>query len=186
MIIGLSGTFGSGKDTAAKYLALNYKLLHISTGDMVREEALRTRGSIERPILQEVVTKLRKDYGSSILVDKSLKIYDKQKDEYRGVVITGIRSLGEAEAIKSAGGYLVFLEGNVKIRYSRMLKRNRDQETKLTLDEFIAQEQKEHGDSLGFNFNLLKIKEMSDKIIYNDKNLDSFYTKLDQLIDKIK
>ena len=186
MILGLSGTFGSGKDTAAKYLAKKYNLLHISTGDMVREEALKTRGSLERPILQEIATKLRKDFGSSILVDRSLAFYDEQKNLYEGLIMTGIRSIGEAEAVKEAGGYLVFLEGDVKIRYSRMLKRSRDQETKLSLDEFIAQEKKEHGDSVGFNFNLLKIKEMANKIIINDKNIEAFYLQLDKLIEEIK
>ena len=186
MILGLSGTFGSGKDTAAEYLSKKHNLLHISTGDMVREEALKTRGSIERPILQETATKLREDFGSSILVDKSLAFYDKQKNLYEGLIMTGIRSIGEAEAVKEAGGYLVFLEGDVKIRYSRMLKRSRDQETKLSLDEFIAQEKKEHGDSVGFNFNLLKIKEMANKIIINDKNIEAFYLQLDKLIEEIK
>ena len=39
MIIGLSGTFASGKDTLAHHLVQVYNFMHISTGDMVRAVA---------------------------------------------------------------------------------------------------------------------------------------------------
>lgn len=50
-IIGLAGTFASGKDTVAHKLVEDFGYTHVSTGDMVRRVAQEKYGSIERPVL---------------------------------------------------------------------------------------------------------------------------------------
>lgn len=184
MIIGVAGTFGSGKDTAASYIEEKYKLLHVSTSNLVREIALKTRGSIERPILYEVASELRRDYGSSVLVDKAFAIYVEQKNKYQGLVVSGIRSAGEAQAILSRSGKLIFIDGDSEIRYLRMLERARDLEIKLTREEFQKQQDKERNDSLDYNFNLEKVREMSSITIFNNKDLASFQSQIDQFLNK--
>lgn len=142
-IIGLSGTFASGKDTLAHYLVAEHKFMHISTSDMVRQEAMRQFGSTERPILHKVANALRAQDGPGILITMALAMYEAHAEKYDGIVISGIRSIGEAEAIKENGGVLVFVDAPVEVRYERMASRKRDDESLLSLDEFKAGEAKE-------------------------------------------
>ena len=88
-LIGIAGTFASGKDTVAEFLVRDFGYTHVSTGDMVRKVATEKYGSIERPVLVKTATELRYENGAGALVSEALK-------EARPLVITGIRSLGEA------------------------------------------------------------------------------------------
>jgi dephospho-CoA kinase len=142
-IIGLAGTFGSGKDTLAGYLVAEYNYLHVSTSDMVRQQALQLHGSIERPVLHTTANELRARSGPGILTTLALERYQAAIEKYYGVVVSGIRSIGEAEAILTAGGVMVFVDAPVEIRYERMTSRQRDAETQLTLEEFKEGEAKE-------------------------------------------
>lgn len=178
-IVGLAGTLASGKDTLAHYLVKEYNYGHFSTGDMVRQEALKTRGSIERPVLFEVAGELRRTKGAGILADLAIKTFEAKMAEgadYAGLVVSGLRSLGEAKAIKAAGGILIFVDAPIETRYSRMVSRQRDAETKLTLEEFRAQEAKElaadENDDAAFN--ILKIRELADAVLLNESDLDAF------------
>lgn len=174
-IIGLAGSFASGKDTLAHYLADNFGYLHISTGDMLREETQKLYGTIERPILHKHAEELRYKEGAGVLVEKALQAYEAQKDKCQGVVITGLRSLGEAKAISVAGGFLVFVDAPTEVRYQRMISRNRDNETKLTLEEFAQNEQQEwHQGDGDADFNLMGIKKMADIEIDNTKDTQTF------------
>lgn len=186
-IVGLAGTFASGKDTLAHYLVKEYNYLHVSTGDMVRQEALKERGSIERPVLHEVADNLRRTHGAGVMVDLAVKTFEEKRanhDHYDGLVVSGLRSLGEAKAVKAAGGMLVFVDAPIETRYERMVGRKRDDETKLTLDEFREQEATEmessgEGDEA---FNMRGIQQMSDVQLSNDADLDSFIAKSKQAL----
>lgn len=175
-LIGIAGTFASGKDTVAHYLEKEYGYTHVSTGDMVRETAMRERGSIERPVLFETAQAHRREFGAGAFVQKAL-------DSPRPLVITGIRSLGEANVIKQNGGVLIFVNAPLEIRYERMKARHRDNETELTLEEFSANEQKEwHSGESTADFNLRDIAELADFVIDNGHSMEDF---LDEVRDKL-
>lgn len=178
-IIGLSGTIGSGKDTLAEYLADNYGYLHISTGDMVREEAMRREGSIERPILKKVATALREEGGGGVLAKLALEKYHGNKDaKINGVIVTGIRSLGEAEAIKAATGILMFVDVPVEERYRRIVARLRDSEARISFEEFKARDDLErYAGSRDADHNLNGIEAMADVLLENTITLDEFLEK---------
>ena len=167
-LIGISGTFASGKDTVAEFLVKDFGFTHVSTGDMVRKVALEQYGSIERPVLAKTATELRYENGAGALVTEALK-------EQRPLVITGIRSLGEAKALKEAGGTLLFVDAPVEVRYERVKSRSRDNETALTLEEFKANEEKElYAGPNDEDFNIRGIGEMADITVQNVLPLDEY------------
>jgi dephospho-CoA kinase len=168
-LIGISGTLSSGKDTLADFLVKNYGYMHVSTGDMVRAEAQKRYGNIERPTLQIVGPELRAEGGAGVLVDKALA-------QPRPLVITGIRAIGEAKTLKNAGGILLFIDANIEIRYGRMKKRARDAESIVSFQEFAKNEKAEvaAGDA-DADFNQVVIQNMADKTINNSGDLDTFY-----------
>lgn len=167
-LIGIAGSFASGKDTIAHHLEKDFDFTHVSTGDMVREVALRERGSIERQVLREVADEHRHRDGAGAFVNHALK-------KPRPLVITGIRALGEAKALKAAGGILIFVDAPVEVRYERMKDRHRDAETELSIEQFHANEEKEwHAGDGDADFNLRDIKTMADMTIDNVLPLDEF------------
>lgn len=183
-IIGLAGTFASGKDTVADFLVREYHFAHFSTGDIIRQEAQRLRGSIERPILFEVGNKLRHERGAGVFAELALQQFRAVQGDYGGAVISGLRSLGEAKAIKAAGGTIVFVDAPVEMRYQRMIDRQRDTETQLTLEAFRAQESKELQAPVGdeATINILGVKAQADIVIINDADLSSYLAKVRQAL----
>lgn len=175
-LIGISGTFASGKDTVAEFLVSDFGFTHVSTGDMVRKVAQEKYGSIERPVLFTTATELRYANGAGALVLEALK-------EPKPLVITGIRTLGEAKALKENGGVLLFVDAPVEVRYERVKSRARDNETALTLDEFRANEEKElYAGPNDEDFNIRGIGEIADITVENVVPLDEYialvYSKL--------
>lgn len=169
-LIGIAGSFASGKDTIAHRLEADYGFTHVSTGDMVRTVAMKERGSIERPVLHEVADQHRHRDGAGVFVEHAL-------EQPRPLVITGIRSLGEAKALKAAGGVMLFIDAPATVRYERMQARHRDLETELTLEQFEANEQKEwHSGETDADFNLRDIKAMADVVMDNVLPIDEFVT----------
>lgn len=169
-IIGLAGTFAGGKDTLATYLVEHYGYIHISTSDMVRQEAMARFESIERPILFKTATEVRYNEGAGAFVLRAL-------DQAGGnpVIISGLRSIGERDEIKRRGGVVIFVDAPVKVRYERMKARLRDAEVQLTFDEFNAGEQKEwHAGDNPADFNLRDIKSDADVVFENVLPLDQF------------
>lgn len=176
-IIGLSGTFSSGKDTLAKFLVEKYGFVHISTSDIVRELSLEEYGSTDRKYLQEISNSYREKFGNDYFAAEAYRRYLKLSDKEKGagLIISGSRSVGEAEKIKSLGGELVFVDAPIKLRYERAKKRARDDEVK-SFEDFQASEAKEWELNYGSKTkqNLKGIEEISDIAITNDGNLNSF------------
>jgi dephospho-CoA kinase len=167
-LIGISGTFASGKDTVADFLVKDFGFTHVSTGDMVRKAAQEKYGSIERPVLHKTATELRYENGAGALVLEALK-------EKRPLVITGIRSLGEAKALKQAGGVLLFVDAPIEMRYGRVKSRARDNETVLTLEEFRANEENEMYEGPNDeDFNIRGIGQIADVTVENTQALDEY------------
>ena len=176
-LIGIAGSFASGKDTLAHALQADYGFTHVSTGDMVRDAAMRERGSIERPVLFEVANEHRHRDGAGVFVDHAL-------NKPRPLVITGIRSLGEAKALKAAGGMLWFIDAPAEVRYQRMQARHRDAETELSLEEFEANEAKEwHAGNDDADFNLRDIKTMADFLLDSTVGKEEFIAHAEKLLN---
>ncbi|RWZ79005.1 MAG: hypothetical protein EOT04_02460 [Candidatus Chaera renei] len=183
-IIGISGTFASGKDTLSKFLSEHYGYFVESSGDLVRRLSMARHGSIERPDLRETAEYYRKTFGPRFLIDTQIKHYNEQKQNFSGLIIHGLRALGEAKAVKEAGGVLIFVDAPIEERYQRMLSRKRDQEVKLSLEEFKRAEALEwHGGDTDSDFNLAGIKQAADIVLENNGSLESF---LSEAVNRLK
>ncbi len=177
IIIGLAGTFASGKDTLANWMAHKYDLNHISTGDIIRDDTLKIYGNTDRPTLKKHANELRENKSAGILVEMALKRHQALSGKFKGIVISGIRSVGEAETIKEVGGKLVFIDADPKIRYLRAKSRQRDVEKDISFEEFLVSEQKEmkspHLDKTSQN--ILAVKTMSDEILINSHEPEDLF-----------
>ena len=179
-IIGLAGTFASGKDSLARHLEEKFNIKHISTGDIVRVYAQERYDSTERPILYKTANELRQTKGVGILSKLALEQYESYEESYPGgVCVSGLRAWAEAEVIKNHGGIIVYTDAPVKTRYIRTIKRARDGEKFNTFEEFQAREANENGE-VNSQFSIAGIKPKADIIIDNDMELEGFLNIADQ------
>ncbi len=182
-IIGLAGTAGAGKDTAAELLCTLFNMQNLSTGDALRAitRYLYRLDSMHNPIrdqLFEVATYIRSEIDAAALV--KLCILQAQALQLNRTIISGLRSVGEAEAVRQAGGIIVGIDADAHIRYDRMFARARDAESQKTLDEFLAQDEIENrgvSDS-GPGRGIRSIIDGADVLITNNDDLNNLRLEL--------
>lgn len=182
MIIGLSGTFASGKDTLAHHLVQKYNFLHVSTGDMVRAVAEAEYGNIERPTLQKTANELRAKRGPGVLSELAMERYNELKDAYTGVIISGVRSLGEANIIQAKAGIILFVDSPIEVRYDRIKSRHRSNEELLTFEEFVKSEELESNakhDNPAVQ-DIPGVRELADIVVFNHNSVEAFLADAEQ------
>jgi dephospho-CoA kinase len=178
-IYGVAGTFASGKDTLADWLEHN-GFFHVSTSDIVRAGAKEKYGSIDRKFLFEYANEMRQQKGAGVLVDMALGMAVGNPE----VAISGIRSVGEVESLKAAGGTLIFVDAPVTTRYERAYKRGRDEEV-ISLEAFKASEEKELNkpeNSSKAEQNIGAVRDLADISLNNDTDLGTFFAEATAMI----
>lgn len=179
-LLGLGGTFASGKDTAADYLASEHGFTHVSTGDMIRREATRRGQDNSRDNLVMLGNELRETYGSGVLVERAIEEF-KQSNR---LVISGIRVVGEAEALKSAGGKLIFLDAPIRLRYDRLRARGRIGD-EHTLEDFIADERRELASKKDTNQNINGVRSLADYELRNNRSEQELFAAVAGLLAQL-
>jgi dephospho-CoA kinase len=184
-IFGLAGSLASGKDTIAHFLVDKHGYYHVSTGDVVREIAQEKYGSIERPVLYKTANELRREHGSGALAKVALERFFKlPKDSAAGLVVSGLRSVGEAEALQAEGAHIIFVDAPIEVRYERMKNRARDNETLVSLDEFKQREADENG-GVDPAFSIIDIKALADTVLLNEKTSEDLLASVEQEVAHI-
>lgn len=180
MIIGITGANGSGKDFVGQYLAEKLGWQHFSLSDELRDIA-RERGlGLDRTTLQKLGNEMREKHGPDYLSQRILARAPKN------FVVTSIRNMSEIMPLKKQGGFtLVFVDALLNIRYQRTCgSRDRASESRLSLDEFITEEQREMaGGATGQQ--LQRVFAMADIKIDNDGTIEELEEKLDRLMREV-
>lgn len=173
VIIGLSGTNGSGKDTVGHILAGKYGYLFVSVTDLLRAEAGRRGQAVEREVLRTISAEWRRELGLGVLVDKAVAEYQAVKDKYEGVVMASLRNPGEADRVHDFGGTVVWIDADPHTRYDRIqtnaATRGRAEEDDKTYEQFLAEEQAEmHQSGDAATLNMAGVKAKADIFLAND------------------
>src|ERR1700686_4790596 len=107
-IIGLTGAFGSGCTTAAKYLRDTRKFVSIRLSDPIRTAwGNANKGDPSRLELQRLGDEIRQGSHPGILVELAFKeLADKNSGRLPpDLVIDGIRNVGEINYLRDTYGY---------------------------------------------------------------------------------
>ena len=184
-LFGLAGTAGSGKDTVAELMCELFEMHNYSTSDFVRACTrflfdLTPDASPIRDQLFMVATHLRELNQATTV---QMGVLQARERGFERQIISGIRTIGEMKALKDAGGIMVAVDADPKVRYERITARLRDPESERSFDEFLKQDSYENegvadGDMHGIRY----VIETSDILISNESSLDDLRI---QLCDKI-
>ncbi|MDR2351200.1 MAG: AAA family ATPase [Endomicrobium sp.] len=182
MIIGLTGSYCSGKDTVADYISQRHGYKHFSLSDVIREMMKEAGLDSTRENLITFGTKLREEKGNGVLVKKVL---EKAKDagEY---CITSIRHSEEVNELRKRKDFvLINIDAPQDVRFERMKKRKKHGDPQ-TWEKFIELEKKESQTS-GSGQQLRKTANMADVTFINDSNdMEILKAAMDNLVEDLK
>ena len=168
-ILGVGGTDGSGKDTVVKLITEDLGWQYISVSDILRDELNKRGIELSRKNLRHLSAEWRRNHGLGVLVDKAVAEFNKK---HPGLVIASLRNYGEADEIHKLGGKVIWIDADPKVRYERIISRQRGTEDQVSFEEFLAeeQEQMEHYKGDPNTLNLSGVKERADIFIKNNTN----------------
>ena len=174
-IIGVAGTNGSGKDALMEFLATKYGYLFVSATNLLAAELERRGEPTDREHKAQLSAEWRRESGMGVIAQKAYEAWQKQADEYTGVVVGSLRHPGEVDVIHNLGGAVIWLDADPRVRYDRIQAnaetRGRAAEDAISFEEFQAQEEREmHPIGDDATLNVAAVKERCD--IYLDNGGD--------------
>ena len=182
MIIGITGTDGSGKGTVVEYLTQVKKYAYYSSRSFIVAEIERQGLAVDRNQMRLTANKMRELHGNDFVVRQA---YEKAAAEnVEDVVIESIRALAEAEYLKAQGGILLAVDADQKVRYERVQKR-RSESDKVSFEQFVAHEELEKNDPNPHGMQKAKVIEMADYHILNGGTLEELHTQVDTFLEKL-
>lgn len=179
MLIGLTGSYGAGKEEVAHYLETK-GFIHYSLSDLIREELKKEKTEITRENLIRKGNQLREKFGPGVL---SLKVLEKLRTR-DNFVISSLRNTEEIRTLsqRRPDSILVYVDAPLKLRFQRVARRARENDPQ-TLEEFrqkekIEQSEKHSGQQLH------KCRQLAKIILSNDGTLNDLYNKVDLFLQE--
>lgn len=181
-IIGVTGTAGSGKDTVSDLLCELFDFHNMSTGDWVRALTRHAYNlpSDFNPVRDQlyVVANFVRSIDPAFFV--KMAIFQGEQQGFTRILISGLRSMGEADAVRAAGGVILAVDTDPRVRYDRIYARGRDSEAQKTFEAFMEQDALENkgladtGPARGIQY----IVEGADITIGNSGSMDDLKQEL--------
>lgn len=189
LVIGLTGTLLSGKDTVSRILKeKGFQAVVLS--DIVREELKSCGIEVNRKAMQDMGNELRKEHGGHILAERALKKFQSYGTP---LIINGIRNLDEVKYLKENSDFkLIGVDAPLEMRWERLKARNRDAEL-LNHDKFVIDDARDKGFNEPLNGQQVGMCLVhADFLINNDEeftgNLENskLYKDVNEIYRKIK
>jgi len=176
LVIGLIGTAGSGKDTAASYIKKKYKGEEFRFSYLL-VQALEIFGiGVSRENLAWLMNILKRRFGKDVLtkaIDKTIK----EMSHSRLIVVNGLRLPSDYVFLRGfKRNCLIFLDAPLKTRWKRVYRRKEKSDDHVSLEEFqklISGENERH---------ITKLGERADFVIVNDGKIEKFYRDIDKVV----
>ena len=169
MIIGLTGTNGSGKTVAAEYLRRKGFAFH-SLSDVIREELAARDLPASRENLISEGNRLRAAFGPAVLAQRIRRKF--RLDQH--YVVDSIRTPAEVQELRQEGAfYLLHLDAPPNMRYERVRDRGGARKP-ASFEEFAEQERRELESADPTRQQLRATWEEADETLVNGGTLPAF------------
>jgi dephospho-CoA kinase len=182
MIIGIAGTFASGKGMVVEYLKTK-GFTHYSSSDKLKE-ILSERGQTKtRHDMSSLAEELLASYpGGGIL---ALNIERAERDGAKDLVLEAIHRPSEADFVRSKGGVIWGVDADVDIRYQRTLMRGDGEKDAVTLEQFKENMAREEEGKRELTSNIRDVINNADVVFMNNGTLEELHTQVDAALAKI-
>jgi len=181
MLIGITGTLGSGKGTIVDYLVKKRGFKHYSVRQFITSEIIRKKMIVNRDNMVKIANLLREKYGSSYIIRRLYKEAIKQGGN---MVIESIRNPNEAKFLKQKGAIIFSVDADPKLRYKRIKLRSNETDN-VSFRQFMKQEKRELTSKLTSAINLNKVISMADYNFSNNGTKKKLYNKIEAVFKNI-
>ncbi|MCB9810567.1 MAG: AAA family ATPase [Candidatus Nomurabacteria bacterium] len=179
MIIGVTGTDGSGKGSVVAHLISKYNFVHYSSRDLITEEIKKRGLEPTRVNLRKVANIMRSENGTDVIVKKALEKI--AADGVEKAVIESIRTINEVETLRKAGGLLLAIDAPADVRYERIVGRGSGTDH-VSFEDFVKHEKLEMDDPDPNGMQKAKVMELADHTISNCDSLENLYKSVDNFL----
>src|SRR3989344_3666535 len=185
MIIGITGTLGAGKGTVAKYLVERHNFMYLSVRNFLAAEVLRKGLIVNRDTITATANDLRAKHGPGWIVEQILdKALGQTKAlRQRDVVIESIRSVGEAQMLRSKGATLWAVDADVYMRHKRIVGRASETDA-VSFEKFVEDEKREWDNADPSKQNLKAVIAMADVGFQNDGTSEELFARVEEALKK--
>jgi dephospho-CoA kinase len=181
MIIGITGTNGSGKGTVVEYLVAK-GFTHYSARGLITKEVERRGFPVNRDNTRLVANDLRQQHGPDYVIRA---LYGEAREAGGDAVIESLRTVGEAKFLRGEGGLLFATDADRALRYERITARQSALD-KVSFEQFCEQEDREMNATDPWDMNIAGVMAMADYTIQNNGTVEELRTQVDEILEKIK
>ncbi|HYF29276.1 MAG TPA: AAA family ATPase [Candidatus Paceibacterota bacterium] len=181
MLIGITGTNGSGKGTVVEYLVMHKGFSHFSARMFIIEEVVKRGLKQNRRTMREVANEMRKEHSPSYLMER---LYEMAKDEPKAV-LESVRTIGEAEFLKAKGVYLFAVDADRTLRHERIVARGAEGDN-LSYEEFCEQEDAEMASPDPWDMNVFGVMQISDARLMNNGTVEDLHHQVDEALAAVQ
>ncbi|MEK6850693.1 MAG: AAA family ATPase [Nanoarchaeota archaeon] len=131
MIIGITGRIAAGKETLTSFLR-DKGFVYIETSKIIIEELVKRGIEINRWNMQNIGDEWRDKFGQGALMKMLMEKTEPGKD----YIFDSLRNAGEVEFLRNnvKNFILIAVDADQKIRFDRVLKRNKSTDPKVWED----------------------------------------------------
>ena len=182
MIIGITGTNGSGKGTVVDYLVTRKGFTHYAARDFLTAEVKRRGLEVDRSSMRTVANELRETYEPSYVIKR---LYEKAlNDQCTKIVIESVRNIGEAEFLKSQGALLIAVDAPQQVRFERVQTR-RSTTDQVDFNTFVEHEEREMHPVGPHDMDIRGVMALSHATIQNGGTLDELHIQIEDVLNRI-
>lgn len=176
VVIGLTGSFGSGCGVVSDYLVKKYGFRKLSLTKRIKDEAKQRRIlHPNRRDMQNIGDKIRQKYKSDFLASEVIN--EITRSQYKLIVIKSIRNHHEIERLREKFNnfFLFNIDADKQVRYNRC-------KTEYTSDkDFEDDDERDSGETqLEYGQHVRKCVDNADVVINNDGSLEELYRKINR------
>ena len=181
MVIGITGTIGSGKDTLMELLKTEFYFKHFSVRNYLIEKLEEQGEEVNRISMSKLANKLRAENHPAFLAEE---LFKKAKEQGGNSVIESIRTPGEVEFLKQNSEFILFaVDADPNLRYERVQER-KSVTDRIDFNTFMSEEQKEMQNEEPHMQNLATCIRIADFTFRNNSTVDMFYKKISKVIEE--
>jgi dephospho-CoA kinase len=134
---------------------------------------------VNRDSMVKVANELRAQHSPSYIVDQ---LYEQALINGKNCVIESIRTPGEIDSLRSKGNFvLLAVDAEPQSRYTRIVARNSETD-RVSLQTFIANEQREMNSGDPNKQNLRKCIEMADYVFENNYSIPDLQVQIEAVM----
>jgi dephospho-CoA kinase len=182
MLLGITGTDGAGKGSVVDYLVTRYGFTHYSARTFILSRINEQGLPTTRNQMRLTANELRAEYGNDFLVQQALA--QKAAEGVEDAVVESIRALAEADTLKAAGGILLAIDADQKLRFRRIQER-RSESDKVDFETFVAHEELEKNDPDPNGMQKAKVIELADHTIINNGTLEELQVAIEAWLTSV-